>query len=50
MEPENRLVARQLEQQWEAALQAEVDLRVESERVLVRQPVPLSERDRETIR
>ncbi|MCP4397818.1 MAG: recombinase family protein, partial [bacterium] len=50
VEPENRLVARQLEQQWEAALQAEADLQAESERVMAQQPVPLSEHDRETIR
>ncbi len=50
VEPENRLVARQLEQHWEAALQAEADLLAESERVMAQQPVPLSEHDRETIR
>jgi hypothetical protein len=50
VEPENRLVARQLEQQWEAALQAAADLRAEYERIAAEEPIPLSERDRETIR
>ena len=50
VEPENRLVARQLEQHWEAALQAEAELRAEYERIATAEPVPLSERDRETIR
>ncbi len=49
-EPENRLVVRQLEQQWEALLQAEADLLAEYERIAAQQPVPLSAQDRETIR
>jgi len=50
VEPENRLVARQLEQQWEVALQAEADLQAASERIMAQHPVPLNEQDRETIR
>lgn len=50
VEPEHRLVARQLEHQWEAALQAEADLRAEYERIAAEEPIPLSERDRELIR
>jgi DNA invertase Pin-like site-specific DNA recombinase len=50
VEPENRLVARQLEQQWEAALQAEDELRAEYERIAAQEPIPLSAQDRETIR
>jgi DNA invertase Pin-like site-specific DNA recombinase len=48
-EPEHRLVARQLEQQWEAALQTEADLRAEYERLAAHQPVPLSVQEQETI-
>jgi hypothetical protein len=50
VEPEHRLVARQLEQQWDAALQAEAELRAESERMMAQPPVPLNEQDREKIR
>jgi DNA invertase Pin-like site-specific DNA recombinase len=49
-EPEHRLVARQLEQQWETALQTEADLRAEYERLAAQQPVPLSAQEQETIR
>lgn len=50
VEPENRLVARQLENQWEAALQAEASLKGEYERFVSGHPVPLSEDDGERIR
>lgn len=50
VEPENRLVARQLEGQWEAALQAEATLKGEYERVVSVHPVPLSADERERIR
>lgn len=50
VEPENRLVARQLERQWEEALHAEAELKVEYERFLSRQPVSLSVEERDTIR
>jgi hypothetical protein len=50
VEPENRLVARHLEQQWEAALQLEADLHAAYDRVVAQQPVPLNEQDRDTIR
>ncbi len=50
VEPENRLVARQLEQQWEAALQAVAALQVEYDRVVAQEPVPLRAEERETIR
>lgn len=50
VDPENRLVARQLEHQWESALQTEADLKAEYERIAAKEPVPLSERDREQIR
>ena len=50
VEPENRLVVRQLERRWEAALQAEAALTVEYERVASEHPVPLSADERERIR
>jgi DNA invertase Pin-like site-specific DNA recombinase len=50
VEPEHRLVARQLEQQWEEALQAEDALQREYERVVAQHPVPLSVEEREAIR
>jgi hypothetical protein len=50
VEPENRLVARQLEGQWEAALQAEARLKGEYERFSSVHPVPLSRDERERIR
>ncbi len=50
MEPENRLVARQLEQQWDAALQTEAALQVEYDRVVAQEPVPLRVEEREAIR
>lgn len=49
VEPENRLVVRQLERQWEAALQAEAALKLEYERVAARQAVPLTAAEREAI-
>jgi DNA invertase Pin-like site-specific DNA recombinase len=50
VEPENRLVARSLEQQWEKALVAEEELKMEYERFLSQQAAPLSEEEREAIR
>jgi DNA invertase Pin-like site-specific DNA recombinase len=50
VEPENRLVARSLERQWEEALVAEEELKMEYERFLSQQAVPLSEEEREAIR
>jgi hypothetical protein len=50
VEPENRLVARTLERQWEATLAAEDTLRVDYNRFLARQPATLSAQDREAIR
>ncbi len=49
VDPENRLVARQLEQQWEEALQAQAALQDEYDRVMAREPVPLCEADRAAI-
>lgn len=49
VDPENRLVARQLERQWEAALQAEAALTIEHERLVSQEPVPLLPEERETI-
>jgi hypothetical protein len=49
VEPENRLVARSLEQQWEKALCAQRDLREEYERFLHKQPRGLSEDERQRI-
>ncbi len=50
VEPENRLVARTLEQRWEAALAAEAGLREEQARFLAREPAPLTAADRDAIR
>jgi hypothetical protein len=50
VEPENRLVARALERQWEEALVAEEELKMEYERFLSQQAAPLSEEEREAIR
>ncbi len=50
VEPENRLVARQLEGQWEAALQTEATLKGDYERFVSVHPVPLSVDERERIR
>ena len=50
VEPENRLVARTLERQWEAALAAEATVQAEYARFLAQQPVPLSGQEREAIR
>jgi hypothetical protein len=49
VEPENRLVARALERQWEEALVAEEELKMEYERFLSQQAAPLSEEEREAI-
>jgi hypothetical protein len=49
VEPENRLVARSLEQQWEAALRAQRDLREEYDRFLNEQPSQLTEEERSRI-
>jgi len=50
VEPENRLVARTLERQWEAAFAAEATVHAEYARFLAQQPVPLAAQDREAIR
>jgi hypothetical protein len=49
VEPENRLVARSLERQWEEALVAEEELKMEYERFLSQQAAPLTEEEREAI-
>jgi DNA invertase Pin-like site-specific DNA recombinase len=50
VEPENRLVARSLEKQWEEALAAEEILKNDYTRFLAEQSNVLSEQDREAIR
>ena len=50
VEPENRLVARALERQWEEALVAEEELKMEYDRFLSQQAPPLLEEEREAIR
>lgn len=50
VEPENRLVARTLEKQWEATLLNEEKLQQEYERFLQQEPTPLSAADRKIIR
>jgi DNA invertase Pin-like site-specific DNA recombinase len=50
VEPENRLVARTLEQHWEAALSAEAQLKAEYARFLNTRPTPLSAAERARIR
>ena len=50
VEPENRLVARTLEQHWEAALAAQAQLKAEYARFLHTEPTPLSAVERERIR
>ena len=49
VDPENRLAARQLEHQWEEALQAQAALQDEYDRVMAREPVPFGEADRAAI-
>jgi hypothetical protein len=49
-EPENRLVARTLERQWEEALEAEVQLKADHRRFVAEQPATLSRQEREAIR
>ena len=50
VEPENRLVARTLEEQWEAALRAVRDAQAEYEHAERSQPRRLTEADRDRIR
>jgi len=50
VEPENRLVARTLEQRWEESLQRERQLREEYHRFLAKTPPNLSDTDAERIR
>ena len=50
VEPENRLVARQLERAWEAALLAQQQLDEEYQRFLQQQPQALSAAEQEAIR
>jgi DNA invertase Pin-like site-specific DNA recombinase len=50
VEPENRLVVRTLEQRWETALADELRLKVEHERFLAEQPLPLTPDEQASIR
>jgi DNA invertase Pin-like site-specific DNA recombinase len=50
VEPENRLVARELEHRWEEALREEQNLQQEYERFCATQPIRLSQREQEQIR
>lgn len=50
VDPENRLVARSLERQWEEALAKEKSLKDDYDRFLAEQPYLLSEEDRVSIR
>jgi DNA invertase Pin-like site-specific DNA recombinase len=50
VEPENRLVLRSLESQWEEALVAQEKLKLEYSRFLEKLPTTLSEEEREAIR
>lgn len=50
VEPENRLVARTLERQWEEALAAQATLAADYERFRTSAPNPLSEEERAAIR
>src|SRR3989475_515785 len=50
VEPENRLVARTLERQWEEALASEEQLKADYRRFLASQPITLSASEREAIR
>jgi DNA invertase Pin-like site-specific DNA recombinase len=49
VEPENRLVARQLEREWEEKLSEQKKLEMEYERFLAQRPRLLSEQEREAI-
>jgi DNA invertase Pin-like site-specific DNA recombinase len=49
VEPENRLVARTLERQWEQALADELRLQAEHERFIASQPLPLTAAELATI-
>ncbi|HET6662171.1 MAG TPA: recombinase family protein [Rubrobacter sp.] len=50
IEPENRLVARQLAREWEEKLEAQRQLQEDYRRFVAEQPRPLSEAERENIR
>src|SRR6476469_3854332 len=50
VDPENRLVARSLERQWERALAEELRLRAEHERFVATRPVPLTTAELAAIR
>ena len=50
VEPENRLVVRTLEQRWETALADELRLKIEHERFLAEQPLPLTSDEHAAIR
>jgi len=50
VEPENRLVARTLEQRWEEALAAELRLKADYDRFLAEQPRPLTPDEQAAIR
>ena len=50
VDPQNRLVARTLERDWEAALTAEQALRAEHERALAQAPERLTEEEKATVR
>jgi DNA invertase Pin-like site-specific DNA recombinase len=50
VEPENRLVARELERRWEAALAQQQDLKEQHERSRARRPAELTDSERRQIR
>jgi DNA invertase Pin-like site-specific DNA recombinase len=50
VEPENRLVARTLERQWEEALESEAQLKADHRRFVAEQPATLSREERAAIR
>ena len=50
VEPENRLVARSLERDWEESMATELRLKAEHERLLARQPAALTASERAAIR
>jgi len=49
VEPENRLVARELERQWEEAIRGQRDLQDQYDRVQVEQPARLTQEERQAI-
>ncbi len=49
VEPENRLVARTLEKQWEEALQTQAQLQADYQQFLMQHPTPLSREQRQAM-